>query len=228
MWRVQLNHKNMEISETQKTLIQNLKGKTRDKNTLKIQQEIKDLEKKITSRGFSKFSSGPAISEEFDIRFKYLKELAHEYMKIYLDVLAPENTLISDELLNYILEKTKENLNGLILGIRQTIDDYKKMNKRFNIDGHLKRKLDEKLIGVVQEIRRDLLIEQDKRNLNATTTSSSEKTLVDRWLRKFKNNRILSIIIIFGIIIIAIGTFTDALRNIFDAIQPYIQRIFPK
>lgn len=218
----------MELSETQRTLIQNLLGKARDENTLDMQKEIKNLEDDFVNRGFNKFSSGPAMNSEFDIRFKYLKDLAQEYMEIYLDVLAPQKTFISDELLNYILEKTKENLNGPTMGIKQTIDDYKKMNKRFNQEEHYKKKLDKKVIGIVQEIRRDLLIEQGKRNLNKTTISSSEKPRVDRWLRKFKNNRVLSIIIILGIIVIAIGSFTDAIKNIFESIKPYIQKIFSK
>lgn len=215
----------MELSELQRTLIQNLLGKARDENTLKEEKEIKDLDERSASRGFSKFSSGPAISEEFDIRFKYLQELANKYKKIYLDVLAPDNALISEELLNYILENTKENLNGPILEIKQTIDDYKRINRRLNLDGHFKKKLDDKLLDILQEIKRDLLIDQSKRKLSKT---GAEETRVDSFVKYFKNNRVFSLFIIIGLIIIAIGTFADSLRNIFNVIKPYIEILFSK
>lgn len=130
----------MGLSETQRTLIQNLLGKARDNNTLNMQREIKNLEEKLASQGFNKFNSGQAINEEFEIRFKYLKNLAYEYMKIYLDVLAPQNSPLPRELLDYISENIHKKLDGPWKGIRQTIDDYKGANKRFNVDEHFKKK----------------------------------------------------------------------------------------
>jgi hypothetical protein len=43
-----------------------------------------------------------------------------------------------------------------------------------------------------------------------------KETRVERILKKFKDNKILSIIIIFGIIIVALGTFIDAVKKIID------------
>lgn len=212
----------MELSETQRSLIQNLLGKLSDENAIEMRREIGEYNKELESHGGNKFSSGMAMSKEFDIRFKNLNNLAHKYMAIYLDVLAPQNSPISEKCVDFVLQQIQKNLDGQSKGIIQIIDEYKRANKRFNVDEHFKKKTIDAPNNISQEIWRELLIEQGKRNLNKTAKDNSDEPRVEKFFKKIKNNRILSIIIIGGVIVIAIGTFTDALKTIYNTIKPYI------
>ena len=51
---------------------------------------------------------------------------------------------------------------------------------------------------------------------------SEQKTLVDNILSRLKNNRLVAILIVFGIAIIAISSFTDATRIIIKQIQGFL------
>lgn len=70
------------------------------------------------------------------------------------------------------------------------------------------------------------MIEQGRRNLNERSKDNLKESRVEIYLKKLKNHPILSIIIIVGIIVIAIGSFTDALKTIFETIKPYIRNLF--
>lgn len=51
---------------------------------------------------------------------------------------------------------------------------------------------------------------------------SEQKTQVDNIITRFKNNRIVAILIVFGIIVIAISSFTDATDKIIKRIQDFL------
>ncbi len=51
---------------------------------------------------------------------------------------------------------------------------------------------------------------------------SEQKTLVDNIINRLKNNRLLAILIVFGLSIIAISSFTDATHKIIKTVQGFL------
>jgi len=186
----------LKLSRNQLQLLNYALGKTQDEATVKRIEEKKRLSERLASEGGSQ---DEFIKREFDeIWLPFLDDLISEYKKIYLRVLAPDESRISKSLLSFIVEDIK--LRIPTEGILQALDDYRAGNKRFPYDS-LKKRLNEKISSIEQSTSRDLLNEKSEREEKAKRSFD-----VDDFLKKKRNLPVCRIGFIILKVIIAVGT----------------------
>ncbi|MDP3111782.1 MAG: hypothetical protein Q8M71_06755 [Thermodesulfovibrionales bacterium] len=199
-------------SRDQMQLLNDTLGKACDEATVKRKEEEKRLSERLESE---RVSQDEFIKRAFnEIWLPSLDDLATEYKKICLRVLAPDESRISKSLLPVISENIKSRLP--YKGILQRFDDYRIGNKRFPYDS-LKKKLDEKIRSIEQSIVRDLLIEKSEREAKAKRNFD-----VDNFLKKIRNLPVCRIGSIAWKLIIQIGAaygFLELIRLIHNALQ---------
>lgn len=144
----------MDIPEDKNNLIALKLGKIREELDVLTHKNAEKTRSDWAKRGFTIYDP---TSEFYEIWIPYLKSLALKYMDIYLEVLAPNKTRISDNLLNFIHRRVLEALQGLVTGINQELT---------GIAGGLS--FSNELYSALSEIRniieRELKIKQGDRN----------------------------------------------------------------
>ncbi len=161
---------------------------------------------------------GPAIKQYLELYENHVKELGEIYLNSLLQSIDGEG--IIDENLKICIIKESDNfIDREIRSKNNSLISYAKARNKIgaiekSISNQfterafrLKKYFSDKLIIKIDDLNRKILDEKNTKN-------QLKKDKVTQSINWIKNNRILSIVVLFGIIIIAIGSFTDSLTKI--------------
>lgn len=172
----------MEISETDQQRIKLKIAQALDEHAHIMKNNLAILHENIGRRFEQLFP------RELDFRIDQVKEIANICKNLYLEVLAPENTPISDELLTYMYFNVREYTIAQFKGIKEWIKDSHRQNMKI-IPTNYDSKIEAASINLQRNIERDLLIK--KRDRESTAISVIEKTPpieIQESLEKFRND----------------------------------------
>jgi len=161
---------------------------------------------------------GPAIKQYLELYEKQVIELG----EIYIDSLNSSidgDGIIDEKLKNYIIKESNNFIDREIKRRNELLNNYARVGGKISSIGNsISKKFSEKAFRLKKYFSDKLLIQIDDLNKKILEEENAKNQLnqdkVTQGIKWLKNNPILSIVIILGIIIIAIGSFTDSLTKI--------------
>lgn len=145
----------MDIPEDKNRLIALKLGKIRDELAVQTRGKAEKTRNDWAKKGFTIYTPDSEFHETW---IPYLKLLARKYMDTYLEVLAPNETPISDDLLNSILMQVIDSLQGPITGVNQELSEISGNRLSYSDE------LDSTASEIRSIIERELKIKQGDRN----------------------------------------------------------------